>query len=157
MSFELSAQSRKKIDEILTRYPVKQAAMLPILHLIQEEHGYVPPEAEKVVAEIVEVPPVKVREVLQFYTLFLQEPIGKYHFQVCRTVSCWLRGAKEVLAHLENKLQIASGETSPDKKFTITEVECLGACEMAPMMQLNDDYIGPLTREKLDEIIEKLD
>ncbi len=156
MSFQLSDESKKQIEEIFKRYPHKRAATLPILHVIQKEHGYIPEEAEPFVAELVEEPPVKIREVILFYTMFQTKPIGKYHFQVCHTVSCWLRGAKEIIEHLENRLNIKSGETSDDQKFTITEVECLGACEIAPMMQLNDDYIGPLTREKIDEILEKL-
>lgn len=155
MSFELTAESRKAIDEILKRYPNKQAAALPVLYVVQKQHGFIPEEAEPVVAEILEVPPVKVREVLSFYTLFHRKPIGKKHLQVCRTTSCWLRGAAEIIAHLEQKLGIKDGETTPDGEFTLTEVECLGACEMAPMMQLNDDYVGNLTIEKIDEILTK--
>jgi len=156
MSFQLSEDARQEIEAIFQKYPNKLAATLPILHLIQKEHGYIPEAAETFVAELVEVPPVKIKEVLHFYTLFQREPIGKYHLQVCRTVSCWLRGAGDILRYLEEKLQIKSGETTSDKKFTLTEVECLGACEMAPMMQLNEEYVGPLTREKIDEILEKL-
>ncbi|RMD91621.1 MAG: NAD(P)H-dependent oxidoreductase subunit E, partial [Calditrichaeota bacterium] len=138
-------------------YPSKRAATLPILHSIQQEYGYIPEEAEPYVAELVEVPPVKIREVLLFYTLFHRQPIGKYHFQVCRTVSCWLRGAKDILAHLREKLDLEGEGTTPDQKYTLTEVECLGACELAPMMQLNEDYIGPLTPEKIDEILKNLE
>ncbi len=156
MSFQLSEEAKQQIEAIFQKYPNKLAATLPILHLIQKEHGYVPEEAESFVAELVEVPPVKIKEVLHFYTLFQRQPIGKYHFQVCRTVSCWLRGAGDILSYLEEKLNIKSGETTADKKYTLTEVECLGACEIAPMMQLNEEYVGPLTREKIDEILEKL-
>jgi len=157
MSFQLSEKSKKKIDSILAKYPEKRAATLPILHLIQSEHGYVPQEAEQIVADIVEVPPVKVREVIKFYSLFYEKKPGKYHFQVCRSLSCWLRGSQEIVQMLEERLNIKSGETSEDGKFTITEVECLGACEIGPMLQLNDEYIGPITPEKLDEIIKDLD
>ena len=156
MSFQLSEASKKQIEDIFSRYPSKRAATLPIMHIIQKEHGYVSAEAEEFIAGLVEVPPVKIREVLKFYTMFQDKPVGKYHFQVCRTVSCWLRGANGILKHLQDKLQLQSGQTSEDQKFTITEVECLGACEFAPMMQLNDDYIGPLPPEKLDEVLEKL-
>jgi len=157
MSFQLSETSRKKIDGILAKYPQKRAATLPILHLIQSEHGCLPQEVEHFVAGIVDVPPVKVREVIKFYTLFYEKKPGKYHFQVCRSLSCWLRGAPQIVQMLEDRLNLKSGETSEDGKFTITEVECLGACEIAPMLQLNDDYIGPLTRESLDELIKDLD
>lgn len=153
MSFELTKESNQMIDEILTRYPDKRAAALPVLHVVQKQHGFVPVEAEPVVAEILEVPPVKVREVLSFYTMYHRKQIGKKHLQVCRTTSCWLRGAKEIIAHIENKLDIKNGETTADMQFTFTEVECLGACELAPMMQLNDDYIGHLTTAKVDEIL----
>lgn len=155
MSFELTQESKLVIDELLARYPDKRAAALPILHVVQKQHGFVPDEAESVVAEILEVPPVKVREVLSFYTLFHRKKIGQQHLQVCRTTSCWLRGAGEIIAHIEKKLGIKNGETTADMNFSFTEVECLGACELAPMMQLNDDYIGHLTTEKMDEILEK--
>ena len=157
MSFQLSEKSKKKIDGILAKYPQKRAATLPILHLIQSEHGYLSQEAEQFVAGIVDVPPVKVREVIKFYTMFYEQNPGKHHFQVCRSLSCWLRGAPEIVQMLEERLHVKSGETSEDGKFAITEVECLGACEIAPMLQLNDDYIGLLTRESLDELIESLD
>ncbi len=153
MSFELTKESKARIDELLTRYPTKRAAALPVLHVVQEQHGFVPEEAEQIVADIIEVPVVKVREVLSFYTMYHRKEMGKLHFQMCRTTSCWLRGAKGMIEHLENRLGIKDGQTSEDMKYSITEVECLGACELAPMMQLNDDYIPNLTTEKLDEII----
>ncbi|MFQ5629749.1 MAG: NADH-quinone oxidoreductase subunit NuoE [bacterium] len=153
MSFVLTKESKQAIDEILTRYPQKRAAMLPVLHVVQKQHGFIPEEAETVVAEILDVPPVKVREVLMFYTLLLQKEVGKAHLQVCRSVSCWLRGADKIIAHINDKLGIRDGETTPDKNFTLTEVECLGDCEHAPMMQLNDDYIGHLTAAKVEEIL----
>ncbi|MFQ5632882.1 MAG: NADH-quinone oxidoreductase subunit NuoE [bacterium] len=153
MSLELTKESKQVIDEILTRYPNKRAAALPVLHVVQKQYGFVPDEAEAVVAEILDVPPVKVREVLSFYTLFLNKEIGQKHLQVCRSISCWLRGAADIIEHINKKLGIHDGETTPDKKFTLTEVECLGDCEHAPMMQLNDDYIGNLTAAKVDEIL----
>ncbi len=156
MSFSLSEQTEAKIEQVMQRYPEKRAATLPILHLIQEEKGWISEEAQNYVAQRVEVPPIKIREVLSFYTLLRTRKIGKFHFQVCRTVACTLRGGKSILQHLEKKLGIKSGETSADGMFTLTEVECLAACEIAPMLQLNDDYIGPLTPEKLDELIDGL-
>ena len=155
MSFELTKESKLVIDELLTRYPNKRAAALPVLHVVQKQHGYIPAEAEPLVAEILEEKKIKIREVLMFYTLFLQKEIGKNHLQVCRSVSCWLRGADRIIKQINEKLGIHDGETTSDKQFTLTEVECLGDCEHAPMMQLNDDYIGDLTAEKVDEIIGK--
>ncbi|RIK78346.1 NADH-quinone oxidoreductase subunit NuoE [candidate division KSB1 bacterium] len=155
MSLNLSQASLDRIAEVLTHYPAenKRAALLPILHLVQEEKGYIPVEMEEGIAALVGVPVVKVKEVLSFYTWFRQKPVGKYHFQVCRTISCTLRGHREIMTHLEKKLGIKDGETSADGKFTLTAVECLASCETAPMMQLNETYIDNLTPEKIDEIL----
>jgi NADH-quinone oxidoreductase subunit E len=156
MSLELSKESKKRIEQALGRYPHKQAALLPILHIVQEELGYVPENAEADIAAIVEIPVVKVREVLSFYSLYLRKPVGKYHLQLCRTISCTLRGHREILKCVEQKLGIKDGETTADGKFTITTVECLASCETAPMMQLNETYHGNLTPEKIDEILASL-
>ncbi len=158
MSLNLSQASRDRIAEVLTHYPAenKRAALLPILHLVQEEKGYIPAEMEEGIAALVGVPVVKVKEVLSFYTWFRQKPVGKYHFQVCRTISCTLRGHREIMAHLEKKLGLKEGQTSADGKYTLTAVECLASCETAPMMQLNEKYIDNLTPEKIDEILSGL-
>lgn len=155
MSLNLSQASLDRIAEVLTHYPAenKRAALLPILHLVQEEKGYIPVAMEEGIAALVGVPVVKVKEVLSFYTWFRQKPVGKYHFQVCRTISCTLRGHREIMAHLEKKLGIKDGETSADGKFTLTAVECLASCETAPMMQVNEKYFDNLTPEKIDEIL----
>jgi len=156
MSLELSKESKKRIEQALERYPQKQAALLPILHIVQEELGYVPEDAEADIAAIVEIPVVKVREVLSFYTLYLRKPVGKYHLQLCRTISCTLRGHRDILKCVEEKLGIKDGETTADGKFTLSTVECLASCETAPMMQLNETYHGNLTPEKIDEILVSL-
>jgi len=157
MSLKLSKESQKRIDTVLGRYPEKRAGLLPILHIVQDEIGYVPQEAEEDIAAMVGVPVVKVHEVLSFYTMFHREPVGKYHVQLCRTISCNLRGHRDLLQHVEKKLGIKDGETTPDGKFTLSTVECLAACETAPMMQLNDTYHGNLTPESFDKIVERLD
>ena len=154
MSFELTKESRSRIATLVKRYPTKRAAALPVLHVVQDQHGFVPEEAEQVVADALEIPVVKIREVLSFYTMYHRKAVGKKHFQMCRTTSCWMRGAGDMIKHLEERLQIRDGQSTEDMKFTLTEVECLGACELAPMMQLNDDYVAHLTTEKLDEIID---
>ncbi|MDZ7344888.1 MAG: NADH-quinone oxidoreductase subunit NuoE [candidate division KSB1 bacterium] len=156
MNQNLSNDTTQKIAEVIARYPQKQAALLPILHLIQEEQGYIPEELEAAIAEMVEVPVIKVREVLSFYTLFNRHPIGKYHVQLCRTISCTLCGQRDLLQHIKTKLGIEVGQTTADGKFTLSEVECLAACETAPMMQINDTYYGNLTRERIDEILASL-
>ena len=138
---------------ILARYEEKKAAMLPLLRLVQERFGYVTPEGEQWVAEQLGATLAHVREVVTFYTLFRRQPIGAYHIQVCSNMSCWLQGCGEIMRYLEEKLQIKAGETTPDRKFTLSTVECLCACEIAPMLQLNDRYVGPLTKEGVDRML----
>lgn len=157
MSPEFSDQSRKKIEEILSRYPQKEAAILPILHLAQREFGSISEEEEKLVAGVLGIKPIKVREVVSFYTMLNRMPVGKYHIQVCSNLSCTLMGAEKLIEYLTEKLGIRSGETTPDKRFTLTTVECLGACEQAPSMMINFEYYGDLNRKKIDEILDKLE
>jgi len=126
-----------------------------VLHCVQEKEGLVTPEAEANIAEYLEVPVVHVHEVVSFYHLFHQKKQGKCHFSVCQTTACALRGAEEVIAHIEERLNLKPGEMTPDGKFSLGVVECLGACEIAPMMQCNKDYKGFLNKKKIDEIIEE--
>ncbi len=151
-----SGEILKKADEIAARYETKRAATLEVLRLLMERHGHITPEMEEAAAEYLGVPPIEVREVVSFYTLYHENPKAKTRFCVCRTLSCSLKGAEEVIGHIEKRLGIKPGETTPDGKFSLETVECLGACESAPSMQLNDDqYVGELTAEKVDEIIRK--
>ena len=145
---------RQQLDSIIARYERKQAALLPILHLVQEREGFISPESEKAVAEYLEIPVVHVHEVISFYHLLHRKPRGKCHFSVCQTTACALLGAEEIIEHLQQKLGIKPGETTPDGKFSLDVVECLGACEIAPMMQYNEEYVGPITKEKIDKIIQ---
>jgi NADH-quinone oxidoreductase E subunit len=153
---EFSKESKSKAKKIFTLYPEKRAAMLPILYLAEKEFGYITPEVEAYVGELLEVPPVKVHEVMTFYTLIPRERRGKYHFQVCQGLSCDLCGSAKIIDHLTKRLKINPGESSKDMKYTLTTVECLGACETAPMMQLNEDYIGNLTEKEIDKILKDL-
>jgi len=157
MSPELTDQTKKKIEEIASRYANKEAALLPVLHLVQTEVGFVSQQAEKQVASLLNIKPIKVKEVVTFYTMFNQEPLGKYHIQVCANLSCSLLGAESLIDHLKDKLGIGVGETTSDKKFTLTTVECLGACEQAPCMMINFDYFGNLDKEKVDNILDGLE
>lgn len=157
MSPELTDQTKKKIEEIVSRYATKEAALLPVLHLVQAEQGYVSRHAEQQVASLLDLKPIKVKEVVTFYTMFNQESVGKYHIQVCSNLSCSLLGAESLIDHLKEKLGIGVGETTPDKKFTLTTVECLGACEQAPCMMINFDYFGNLDKEKIDNILDGLE
>ncbi len=157
MSFTFNDENKKKFDAILARYPEKQAAMLPALWLAQEQNEWISPEAMEYVASLLGLTPAKVYEVASFYTMFNLEPIGKYHFQVCRTLSCQLCGSEDITKYLKEKLGIQKlGDKSQDGRFTLSEVECLGSCGTAPMLQLNDDYHEDLTPQKLDELIASL-
>ncbi len=154
--FEFTAENLEHFEEIRKRYPVKRAALLPTLHLAQEQLGYVSEAAETYVAELLDLPVVDVREVLSFYTLFHRRLPGRRHIRVCMSLSCWLRGAKEIESRLASQLGVASGETSPDGAISWETVpDCMGACEIAPMLQMNKDYHGDLTPEAVDQLLEK--
>ena len=145
----------KKADLICSNYPVKRAATLPVMRLVQDHYGSITKEAELEIAEYFNLPPADVRELMTFYTLFYSKPKGKCHIQICRTLSCALRGAEDIIHYLENKLGIKVGETTEDNQFSLDHAECLGACEIAPMAQINKDFVGPLTKEKLAEILRR--
>jgi len=157
VSPETSALLRRRIEETAARYPKKGAALLPVLHLVQQETGCISAEEEKFVAQALGLKPMKVREVVTFYTMFLRRPVGKYHLQVCSNLSCILLGAGPLLEYLQKKLGVGVGETTSDGRFTLSVVECLGACEQAPCVMVNFDYYGQLDREKIDRILEGLE
>lgn len=143
-----------ELDKITVKYDKREAALLPVLHRVQAKDGLITPEAEQDVADYIGIPVVKVHQVVCFYHLFHQEKKGKCHFSVCQTTACSLLGAEDIIEHLENRVGIKAGETTADGKFSITRVECLGACELAPMMQQNHEYVGHLNKKKIDEIID---
>jgi NADH-quinone oxidoreductase subunit E len=156
MAVEFSAAALEKFNDIVARYPKKEAAMLPVLYLAQEEFGYIGPEAIDYVAKLMDQTPARVYGVVSFYTLFNMKPIGRHHIQVCRTLPCALRGAESVTNLIKQKLGIEPGQTTPDGRFTLSEVECLASCGTAPMMQINDDYYENLTEGKIDEILDSM-
>ena len=156
MSPEFREKTRKKIKEVVARYPRKEAALLPVLHITQKEFGYISAKEEKLVAQVLGIEPIRVRELVTFYTMLNQEPLGKYHIQVCSNLSCSLLGADKLIDYLKEKLDVEPGETTKDKKFTLSLVECLGACEQAPCIMINSDYYGDLDKKKIDEILDGL-
>jgi NADH-quinone oxidoreductase subunit E len=156
MSFSLSQVASKRVDELIRRYPKKEAALLPVLHVIQREKGFISPEAEEWAAATLGIRPIQVREVLSFYTLLRRKPGGQYVIQVCRNLSCFLAGSEEIIGHLEARLGIRDGETTADGKFTLVTVECLGNCDHAPCLMINDDDYGPVTKETVDGILKRL-
>lgn len=147
---------KAKADQLVAKYETKRASLLEVLHLIQEHYGYVSVESEEAVALYLGLAPIDVHEVVTFYTLYYRQPKAKTRFNVCRTLSCALAGSREIVKHLEGKLGVKSGEKHPGGECAIQEVECLGACELAPMLQLNDDeFVGHLTKDKVDALIQK--
>ena len=155
-SVEFSEELARRVDEAVARYPNKMAALLPALHLVQREFGWVPVEAQEWVARRLDLPAAHVHGCVSFYTLYRSKPAGRHHIQVCRTLSCALRGSEEILEHLQRRLGIGEGEVTPDGRFSLVAVECLGSCGTAPMFQVNDDYHENLTIEKVDEILERM-
>jgi NADH-quinone oxidoreductase E subunit len=154
MALEFSSETLKKFEATVARYPQKEAAMLPVLYLAQQEFGHLGPEAIEYVAKLMGQAPARVHGVVSFYTMYNMKPIGRYHIQVCRTLPCALRGAEQVTDLLKKKLGIDCGQTTADGRFTLSEVECLASCGTAPMMQVNDDYFENLTEEKIDAILD---
>jgi len=157
--FEFTAENLERADAIMSIYPDghKRAAVIPLLDLAQRQvGGWLPLTAMHAVATLLEMPRMRVYEVATFYTMFMRNPVGKYHLQVCTTTPCWLRGSDDIMATLKSKLGITVGETTKDGLFTISEVECLGACVNAPMVQINDDFYEDLTVADTEEILDSL-
>ena len=152
----ISDSTRQKIDRLISKYPVARSALIPSLHAVQAETGYLTKEAVAEVAGIFHLSPNEVWEVVSFYTMFYKKPVGKYVVQVCTNISCLLCDSTEILEHLQKRLQIKTGETTPDGKFTLLEVECLASCGTSPVVQINDDYHESLTTAKLDQILDGL-
>lgn len=151
----LSEKTKKTIDGIRHHFPTEQALLLPLLHEIQNEHGWVSMDSMRAAGEFLNLPLSKVREVASFYTMYKLEPQGKVDIQICTNISCWLNGADKVLACAEKKLGITSGHTSADGKFTLSQVECLAACGTAPAMMINEDYYENLTEESLTKLLDQ--
>ena len=156
LNLKLSPSVEKEIEEIVARYPDRRSAILPLLHVVQRENGYVTEAGMRVVASTLGLSPAQVFDATTFYTMFYTQPVGKNVIQVCKTLSCALLGADSLILYLERTLGIRVGETTPDGLFTLTAVECLASCGTAPMMQINDDYYEGLTKEKVDRILKEL-
>jgi NADH-quinone oxidoreductase E subunit len=152
----LNETVQKRIAELKDKYPQKRSAILPAMHVILEEVGYYNSEIQKQVAQLLDLSEMDVAETVSFYTYFPKQGVGKYHIQVCTNVSCMLSGAEQLVSYLEEKLKIKVGETTPDGLFTLSQVECLGSCGTAPVMQINQTYHENLTRAKVEQIIEDL-
>ena len=153
---EFSAEQLSEVRRLQALYPDKQGALLPALRLAQEVFGYVSLEVEEYVAGLFTMSPAHVHEVVTFYTLFFQQPTGRHVVSVCHNLSCHLLGSKSIVEHLTRRLGVEVDETTADGRVTLLTVECLCACEQAPMMQVDDRYEGMLTPEKVDRILDGL-
>jgi NADH-quinone oxidoreductase subunit E len=153
--FELSAAIRAEIDQWAAKYPPERraSAVMAALRVVQEHHQWLTPERMDAVAAYLDMPPIAVYEVATFYSMYDLQPTGKHKICVCTNISCMLNGADHIVAHLEKQLGIKLGETTPDGSITLKEVECLGACCGAPMMQVDKTYHEYLTPAKVDEIL----
>lgn len=159
MSFEFNEQNKIKVAEILKKYPDdrKKSAVMPLLDLAQRQnYNWLSKNSIEHVANLLEMPEIKVYEIASFYTMYNLKPVGKYLLQFCKTTPCMLRGIDQIIKDCEKKLGIKMDETTVDGLFTLKEVECLGACVNAPIVQINDDYAEDLTSEKFLSIIEDL-
>jgi len=158
-SFAFSSENLKRAEEILAHYPKdrQKASLLPLLDLAQRQNGgWLSRYALDYLAQFLNLAPIRVYEVASFYTMFNLKPVGKHLVQLCTTTPCWLRGSDEIVSVCKSKLGIEIGETTPDKQFTLVEVECLGACVNAPIVQINDDYYEDVTPEIMRQMIEDL-
>ena len=152
-----SEEGQKELERMLSRYPIKRNALLPLLHLAQQENGgWLSEESIKFVAEICEVSETHVEGVISFYTMYKLKKPGKYHLQICTCVPCCLVGGEELLEHTESKLGIHAGSTGDDGMFSIEEMECIGACSFAPAIIVNEDYHEKVNPESMDQLIADL-
>ncbi|KAJ2489675.1 NADH:ubiquinone oxidoreductase 24 [Coemansia sp. RSA 2050] len=156
--FEFDARNLAEAKAIIGKYPpqYKKAAMIPLLHMAQKQNGWTSLSVMNYIAKFLEVPPMRVYEVATFYTMFNRSPVGKYFLQVCTTTPCELCGASKIVETIEKHLGIKVGETTPDKLFTLVEVECAGACVNAPVISVNDDYFEDLTPEATVSLLDSL-
>lgn len=156
--FEFTTENIKRIDAIMANYPEghKAAVVIPVLDLAQRQHGWLPISAMNTVAKMLGLSKMRVYEVATFYTMFNRSPTGKFNIQICTTTPCMLCNSTGILDIIRKKLNIEVGETSSDGLFTLTEVECLGACVNAPMVQINDDYYEDLTEKDIEHILDEL-
>ncbi|MDE2180596.1 MAG: NAD(P)H-dependent oxidoreductase subunit E [candidate division NC10 bacterium] len=148
--------TEETIQRILSRYPDRRSALLPLMHLWQEEAGYLTEDAMREVAARLDLPPIQVTEVATFYDMFRLKPSGRCEIWVCHNLSCALLGAEQVIQRLEEALGVGAGETTPDGLFTIKRVECLAACGRAPAIQVGSDYYGPVSANDVGELVERL-
>ena len=152
----ISAETRARIDAEIAKYPQKRGGLLPALHLVQADHGWITPECAAELASLFEIRPVEVMEVVSFYNMFYDRPQGRHHVYVCTNLPCSLRGARQLLADLESHLGVKVGATTDDGRITLGHEECLGACAYAPMLRIDDVYHENLDAEQARTLLDGL-
>ena len=156
MAVQLSEAAQARIAQLIERYPTTRAVMLPALHLATQEFPYLDDEVCQAVADLLQVPMVDVKGVATFYTMFPTEPQGACEVQICFNLSCSLKGARRLLRHAESRLGIAVGQTTPDGRFTLRGVECMAACDRAPMLYMNEELHGNVSEDMLDDLLQRM-
>ncbi len=155
-TLSFTPEERAEIERLKSLYPQPKAALMPVLWLAQKKWGWLSEDVMRVVADVMELPYAHVLGVARFYTMYFKKPMGKYHIQVCTNVSCMLRGGDKLYERLCQKLGISHGEHTPDGRYSIEEVECMGACGGAPMIAINEDFYENVTVEDVERILETL-
>jgi len=156
MEFKFSEENLQKIEQVLKKYPTKQAAVMPVLYIAQEQYGWISKEVMVETASVLEMNEEDVFGVVTFYTMYHKKEMGKFHIQVCTNVSCMLRGGYQIYDAVKEKLGLDNGDVSNDKIFSLEEVECMGSCGTAPMIAVNEDYFENLDKEKALQILDSL-
>ncbi len=152
----LTEENLRKAEEIRKRYPASQAALLPILWIAQEQEGWISEEMMRYIGKFLDIPYGHILGVVTFYSMYNSKKLGKYHIEVCTNISCMLRGSDKILETIEHRCGAKPGETSADGKWTVSEVECMGACGGAPMLSIGEEYYENLTPEKTENILSSL-
>lgn len=153
---EFSPGNMERFRKVLERYPTKMAALLPTLHIIQEQYGWVSPEAMEYAGQLLDLSPAYVYGVVSFYHMYNRTPVGRYHLQVCTNLSCMLNGAYDIYDMFSERLKCAPYEISSDGRFTYSEVECLGSCDTAPVVQINNDYHENTSVDAMSRLLDEL-
>jgi NADH-quinone oxidoreductase E subunit len=156
MGFKFTEENKKKIEDVIKKYPHQNAAVMPVLYFAQEQDGWISQDVIKEVASILSMTAGEVLGIVTFYSMYHTKPAGRYHLQVCTNVSCMLRGAVDIFKHVKDKLNIENGGVTDDGLFSLEEVECMGSCGTAPMIAINEDFFENLNIQKVDEILESL-
>ncbi len=153
----ISEQAKQRMRDLAARYPVARSAVMPALHIAQQEEGYITPEGLQAVAEAINLTVADVESVATFYTMYYQRPQGQKVIKVCNSISCYLRNCDALVEHLEQRLGVKRGETTADGRYTLMTAECLASCSTAPVLQVNDEFVENVTFESADALVDALD